>query len=215
MMLSRSVVLALIMVVMIVVVVDALARNSAIVVLSVLGVAAAILLLFLALPDTVVHALEQRFEDTSSYEARVEVYAMAIPLIEKNFWVGYGIGAPLPDPDADIHNLFLSSWFNTGILGFLVSSLFWLTAVSMVCLRILEVMLGRYRSSYRSTIFHAWIAVVPIMGLFRFWLIGGGNLNFSAWFSLGLFFGVLYHESLVEKLTRARDADAQITALPG
>ena len=216
MMLSRSVVLALIMVFMVVILVDAVARNSATIIISLLGAAAAVMILFMALPDTVVHALAQRFEDTSSYESRVEVYAMAIPLIEKNFWFGYGIGALLPDPDASIHNLFLSAWFNTGILGFLSSAWFWLTAVLMVCLRILEVMLGRYKSSYQLTIFHAWIAVVPIMGLFRCWLIGGGNLNFSAWFALGLFFGVLYREATMRaRLTVLQAADAQMTALPG
>ena len=216
MMLSRSVVLALIIVVMIVVVIDALARNSAVVVISVLGAVAAALILFLALPDTVVYALEQRFQDTDSYESRVEVFAMALPLIEKNFWLGHGIGAPMPDPNASIHNLFLAAWFNTGILGFLASTWFWLTAATMVGLRILQVALGRYKSSYKMTLFHAWIAVVPIMGLFRCWLIGGGNLNFSAWFSLGLFFGVLYHEELMQRrLVDAQKADMRANPLPG
>jgi O-antigen ligase len=216
MMLSRSVVLALFMVIMIVILVDAIARNRATLVISVLGAIAAALILFMALPDTVISALQQRFEDTGSYESRVEVYAIAIPLIEKNFWVGHGLGAPLPNPNDSIHNLFLSAWFNAGILGFLTSAWFWFTAAAMVGLRILEVMLGRYKASYELTIFHAWIAVVPIMGLFRCWLIGGGNLNFSAWFSLGLFFGVLYNEKVLRKgLSDARKADVQLTPLPG
>ncbi|MFO1152233.1 MAG: O-antigen ligase family protein [Rhodospirillales bacterium] len=215
MMLSRSVVLALLLVIMIVIVVDAIARNNATVFISVLVAVAAGMVLFMALPDTVIEALQSRFEDTGSYDSRVEVYAIAIPLIEKHFWIGQGIGAPLPNPNDSIHNLFLSAWFNTGILGFLTSAWFWLTAVAMVCLRILEVMLGRYRSSYELTIFHAWIAVVPIMGLFRCWLIGGGNLNFSAWFSLGLFFAILYQEKVMQKVPAGQQkTGAPLTALP-
>lgn len=216
MMLSRSVVLALLMVVMIVLFVDAIARNRATIVISVLGAVAAALILVMALPDTVVSALQQRFEDTGSYESRVEVYAVAISLIEKSFWTGYGLGASLPNPNDSIHNLFLSAWFNAGILGFLTSAWFWLTASAMVGLRILEVMLGRYKSSYELMLFHVWIAVVPIMGLFRCWLIGGGNLNFAAWFSLGLFFGVLYKEKVLGKgLIDPGKADVPLTPLSG
>jgi O-antigen ligase len=216
MMLSRSVVFAMFIVIMTVLLIDAVARNSATLVVSLLGAVAAALILVMALPDTVVSALQQRFEDTGSYESRLEVYAIAIPLIEKSFWVGHGLGAPLPNPDDSIHNLFLSAWYNAGILGFLTSAWFWLAAVTMVGLRILEVMLGRYKMSHKLTLFHAWIAVVPIMGLFRCWLIGGGNLNFSAWFSLGLFFGVLYNEKVLRKgLADPRKADVQLTPLPG
>ncbi|MFO1129329.1 MAG: O-antigen ligase family protein [Rhodospirillales bacterium] len=216
MMLSRSVAFALIGVVIIVVVVDAVSRNNASIIVSILLAVAAGLVLFLALPDTVVSAITQRFENTGSYDSRIEVYEMAIPLIEKSFWVGYGIGAPLPDPTQAIHNLFLAAWFNSGILGFLTAAWFWLTAVAMVCLRILEVLLGRYKASYQLTLFHAWIAVIPIMGLFRCWLIGGGNLNFSAWFALGVFFGVLYHEAWGRKgVAETGHRNASLPALPG
>jgi hypothetical protein len=30
------------------------------------------------------------------------------------------------------------------------------------------------------------------MALLRVWVSGGGNLNFAAWFSIGVFLGLLY-----------------------
>jgi O-antigen ligase len=203
MMLSRSVMLAMILCIVIVIAVDSIVRNSAFAFVGVLAAVAAALVLYVAMPPELLAALQERFfGDTGSFDARVDVYRESIPVIEQRFWIGSGIGSQ-GEGGSSIHNLFLSTWWNAGVLGFLASALFWTAAVLMIVRHLLRIIQGVYAQSHDLALFHAWIAVVPLTGLIRCWLIGGGVLNFSAWFALGLFFGVLYRDAMVRRARAA------------
>lgn len=203
MMLSRSVMLAMLICVLIVYLVDAIVRQSAAIVIVILGALGAGLVLFLALPDTLLQGLGTRFfQDTGSFDARIQVYDQAIPHIENHFWTGTGIGSQ-GEGDYSIHNLFLSAWYNAGVFAFVGAVVFWAAAMVYIGRHLLRIAQGAYAVDPQLALFHAWIAVLPITGLFRCWLIGGGVLNFSAWFSIGIFFGVLCREAMAQRAQAA------------
>ena len=138
---------------------------------------------------------ERFFVDTQSYQSRWKDYGVAIEVIERNILFGDGYYRIRPDGSFAAHNLFISAWAQAGLFAFIFSAWFWLAFMAMwgrlIVLSIFD------RAFWQLDLPVDWVMALPMMGMFRLWSSGdGGNLNFSAWLSVGIFAGlVLLNES--------------------
>jgi hypothetical protein len=128
--------------------------------------------------------------DTQSYQVRLRDYQYGIRHIDQNILFGIGYFEVAPGGYRRPHNLFLGAWTQAGLFAFLASILFvfgfsyiWVKSVAK-CLQD-----GRY---WRLPHTSSWVMALPTMAMFRLWSSGdGGNLNFPAWLSLGVFLGLV------------------------
>jgi hypothetical protein len=139
------------------------------------------------------------FEDNSA-ESRLNQFSWAFGLIEDSIFFGHGYVET--DTGLPIHNLFLSSWAYTGLGGFLVVIVFYLGLLA-TWLRWLwmVVTIPRY---WKLSVRAEWVAVLPILPLFRVWISGAGGLPaYGEWIALAVFVGlVMRNEALSARVPR-------------
>jgi hypothetical protein len=128
-----------------------------------------------------------KFSDSSA-DSRLEQYSWAFGLIEERLLLGHGYlenetGYP-------IHNLFLSSWAYAGIVGFIFATIFYV-GLAFAWLRWLFQAVSK-RGYWMLKVRLEWVAVLPVLPLFRVWISGAGGLPaYGEWIALGVFFGLV------------------------
>lgn len=128
------------------------------------------------------------FYDTGAYNARLIQYNDAINFINRNIFIGGGLGKKSDVDDFHIHNFFLRSWYESGLIGFIIAIwlylvlfLFWANTLKRIVLR------PKY-----------WVIEVPPELVMALPVIPLTSVFFSAafqglleWTSVGVFFGLV------------------------
>jgi hypothetical protein len=191
MMLSRSVILSFVLALVPIIAVKIIKGRDPLVLAGVFAAATSVMLVYLIVPQGIIDGLEARFfEDTTSFESRLSSYSEAFHVIENNIIFGIGLGEEIDEHT--VHNIFLYAWLQAGVFAFLAAFVFWSALFFRVVRHLWQLLMENRWTSERDITLHAWIAAIPIMALLRVWVSGGGNLNFAAWFSIGVFLGLLY-----------------------
>lgn len=153
-----------------------------------IGLMTALTIIAITSPSAVDSVTEVfRFEDNSA-ESRLEQYVWAFGLIEDQLLLGHGYIET--DKGLPIHNLFLSSWAYTGVLGFLLILVFYF-GLLVSWLRWLALTLSR-PSSWILGVRPEWVGVLPVLPLFRVWISGAGGMPaYGEWIALGVFVGLV------------------------
>jgi hypothetical protein len=127
------------------------------------------------------------FTDDSA-ASRVNQYTWALGLInEQLFW---GHGYVETEGGLPIHDLFLSSWTYVGFIGFALVLVFYIGLV-YAWLRWLYFAIIRQNYWVLGARLE-WVAVLPVLPLFRMWISGAGGLPAQGeWVALGLFVGLV------------------------
>lgn len=138
-----------------------------------------------------------QFSDKST-ESRLFQYRWALDLIEKRLLLGHGYVET--DGGHPIHNLFLSAWAYTGYTGFGLIVTFY---IGLLYAWTRWLYLALTRPSFwvlRARL--EWVAVLPVLPLFRVWVSGGGgHVAFGEWIALGVFFGLLMQNEMNKRQT--------------
>jgi hypothetical protein len=175
-------------------------------------IAGALLLLMVTLRSTAaLDSVLSSFEFTDkSAESRMGQYSWALSLINDNpVW---GHGYRLSDDGYPIHNLFLSSWAYVGLVGFVLTAIFyccfswiWIrTTISILVRPECWVLAGRPE----------WVLVLPILPLFRVWVSGGGgHPAYGEWFALAVFVGLVLRNELAAAESRVRPDEYRVSKL--
>lgn len=119
---------------------------------------------------------------------RVVMYNNALLSINERVLFGYGIGKVIEDGAGNysrVHNLFLASWVESGLAGFLLSTAWYISIVFYLFNEI------RNFSLWESTIPKEWVMALPILPLFRVLVSGGGGFTLYEWLFLAVFFGII------------------------
>lgn len=147
------------------------------------GLAAAALLLWNGTAATSV--LEERFAFSDpSTGGRLHLNAAALAGIERNPLTGNG----LVETDGHlVHNLFLGAWLHAGLAAFLLVSSVYLMILIGWAHFVFRAM--AQRGFWVLPLRVEWIAVLPILPLFRVWIAGdAGHPGFPEWIALAVFF---------------------------
>jgi len=126
------------------------------------------------------------FADDSSGN-RLGQYAWALARIEENPLWGSGLGTFKGQP---VHNLFLGAWMHAGIFAFVLVVFAYLSIVVGWFLFVVRAVTqkGYWVLAVRAE----WIAVLPIVPLFRVWISGdSGHPSFVEWTALFAFYGLI------------------------
>jgi O-antigen ligase len=128
------------------------------------------------------------FEDSTSYDERLQQFNVAAQLINANIWSG--TGANIRVDGYDIHNLFLATWVKSGFFPFF--------AVLLAYLLLLGTWIGTLvktvtvRSFWRLAGDPGWVFAIPIVPLLRVHLSGkGGTFSVSMWLGTVAFFAFI------------------------
>lgn len=137
----------------------------------------------------------QRIQEINA-DPRLGMFQTALSLIDERPLLGYGVGAALPGISKvqAIHNLFLASWYQAGLLGLVAS-------ISLYCV-VLVTWLGALRRvlklPHADATRLAWICGLPVLPLVRSLVSGEhGNFTLMEWTALALFL-VLVRSALQE-----------------
>ena len=207
MMLSRSVVLSLTLAILPVIAVKTLRGRDPLMIAGVFAVATGLMLAYMVVPQGILDGLAARFfDDTTSFESRLSSYGEAFRVIEDNILWGVGLGEEIGEHT--VHNLFLSTWLQAGVFGFMAAFVFWTALVWQVLRHLWRLLMERRWNTDHEITLHAWIVAIPIMALLRVWVSGGGTLSFAAWFSVGVFLGLVYRHDAEQIEQRRLDTTA-------
>lgn len=141
--------------------------------------------------------------DALFVDSRMAMYDRSMDGINSAPWLGHGLGAEvrfLGDQELRVHNLFLASWYETGVIGAAIALAFYMstvTALVRVALR------DRPREGGWIPMdgpAWRWIVVLPFLPLFRSLISGaGGHFTFIEWLSLSVFLGVLTRREMMRE----------------
>jgi hypothetical protein len=122
------------------------------------------------------------FDDNSTLN-RFGQYAWAMQRIEASPWTGSGLGEFRGQP---VHNLFLGAWMHAGFMAFVLVLIAYLAMLAGWLSFVLRV--ATQASYWVLPIRAEWVAVLPIMPLFRVWIAGdAGHPSFVEWTALCCF----------------------------
>ncbi len=127
--------------------------------------------------------------------------------------LGIGLGEVVEEHT--VHNLFLYTWLQAGLFGFIAVFVFWCALVWQVLRHLWQLLMENRWTTNDQITLHAWIAAIPIMALLRVWVSGGGTLNFAAWLSVGVFLGLIYRHDGQHTEARRTDVTGGYPAVPG
>jgi O-antigen ligase len=150
-------------------------------------IVAALLATLVSVDHPLTHVLSERmaFEDAST-EGRMVQYQDTLRQIDENL----GGSGHYESMGRTIHNLFLASWVQTGTIGFALVLVFYVSFI-LLWLRWVAATLRRPGSWALALPFH-WVAVLPVMPVFRVWLSGdAGHLFLGEWVAVAAFVGLL------------------------
>jgi O-antigen ligase len=120
------------------------------------------------------------------------MFEQAVLLIEEQPVRGAGLGTEVhisSGKEHRVHNVFLSSWLEMGILGLLTSLAYYLALLTAWGTFIARIVLSPSRWRLRAQ--PEWVAVLPVLPMMRVLLSGSGAFTLVEWFCLALFFGLL------------------------
>lgn len=148
----------------------------------------ATVILALSSETAALSVFEDRFAfGDNSVGGRFRQIEMALSGIEQNILFGSG----LREIDGQlVHNLFLGAWLHGGLLAFLLVLGAYGALVVIWSRFLLEIL--TQPGSWVLPLRAEWIAVLPMMPLFRVWISGdAGHPEFSSWISLFAFCAIL------------------------
>ena len=149
---------------------------------------ASLVLLFLTSDSGLLDTLQRRFDfSDNSTGSRFQQYGWAMQNIEHNLLTGIGYAEIDGHP---VHNLFLGAWMHAGIMAFLLVCVFYV-GIIVAWLRFIAGLVRR-PDHWILPVRSEWVAVLPMLPLFRVWLSGdAGHLFLGEWLALAAFFGAL------------------------
>ncbi len=128
--------------------------------------------------------LEERFAAIGR-DVRIGQYNNAMTKINEDVFFGNGIGTGIisGSEEMKVHNVLLASWLEAGIMG-LVLSFLWYGAIVWGVTRLAQTA----HSGTRPDI-SPWIIALPVLPLLRVLVEGGGRISLVELIALALFFG--------------------------
>lgn len=124
---------------------------------------------------------------------RFAMYNEAFYQISKKVFMGFGLGTEVETVTGTmhrVHNIFLSSWLETGIAGFVLSILFYLAIVFFWFKQ--SILLIRYPQKWLLSVSPEWTMTLPVLPLVRSLISGaGGSFTYVEWLCLAFFFGTI------------------------
>jgi O-antigen ligase len=112
--------------------------------------------------------LLESFEDTTSYDERLDQFNAAVQIINANIW--WGTGANILVGGHDVHNLFLATWSKSGFFPFLAALLAYLFLLGAWIRTAVKTM--TVRSFWHLAGDPGWVFAIPIVPLLRVYLSG-------------------------------------------
>ncbi|MGX0877594.1 hypothetical protein ACSSV4_002284 [Roseovarius sp. MBR-154] len=138
------------------------------------------------------------FSDDSSGN-RFRQYAWALERIEANPLWGSGLAEYNGQP---VHNLFLSAWMYAGIFAFLLVIFVYVFILGTAFVFVIRV--ATQPAYWALPIRPEWIAVLPIVPIFRVWIAGdSGHPSFVEWSTICLFFSFLLANRLQRRAAQS------------
>jgi O-antigen ligase len=161
---------------------------------TVLIIAAALLIVFMGayvlsrgqVTSSIVRILQQRFSIISS-DPRLVMYDNALSDIEKSTLLGYGFGIKVLDGRGvalRVHNVFLASWIETGVIGFLLSIGWYFVLVVRLFSGILS------QKTWSLNIPKEWAVAFLILPLLRVLESGAASFTLIEWLALAIYWGM-------------------------
>ncbi|MEW6169455.1 MAG: O-antigen ligase family protein [Pseudomonadota bacterium] len=141
--------------------------------------------------------LDERFGSLDE-DSRVAQYENALDLINDSIFLGHGLRVEVEtglNESLTVHNLFLASWTEAGIVGALLASAWYAIAL----LAMLREMFSGNVAGKRMPL---WLCLLPILPLFRVLVSGSGRMTLVELISLGLFFGAMCNVTSFTKYVR-------------
>ena len=171
-----------------------LARRGGISVIGLIGVGVAVCLALLGLAilftseNALFLTLQERFSfNDASAGSRFEQLNWAFGRIETAIFTGSGYAEIGGHP---VHNLFVGAWMHAGFTAFVLVVAFY-SGLLLTWVGFLFQILS-HPETWRLPMRAEWIAVLPIVPMFRVWLSGdAGHMNFVEWIAVGAFVGVI------------------------
>ena len=140
---------------------------------------------FLAFGENDFLALNVQRMNEISTDVRFEHYEDIYRLVSRSPWIGYGLGADTPD-GRKVHNLFLGLWYRAGVVGLVVSTIFYIS-----------ILISYVSKSINTQSIAFWLPALLLEPLLRAPLIGGQGGRFcrTEWLAISLFFYFCYATS--------------------
>lgn len=123
-------------------------------------------------------------------DSRWDMYEHALAKIAMRPFGGYGLAAPIDfdlgpsGTSLEVHNLFLASWYETGLPGFLLSAAFY----SALVLAWLRQIVDSGRHSTPDGPSPIWLSGLPALPMVRMLVSGGGGgMTLVEWLAIAVF----------------------------
>ncbi|MCA9791318.1 MAG: hypothetical protein KC910_05965 [Candidatus Eremiobacteraeota bacterium] len=139
-----------------------------------------------------VDAQESRYASTGD-DVRFPHYRKVFLGITREPFFGYGIGRRASDGYA-VHNIFLGSWFETGVLGLALTLFYYTTLVYYFCCCLLDLIKGRLAMPPRVANFF-WLPAILTVPLVRTLIMGAWGRFQNPDMIAVAFFIVLYEDA--------------------
>ena len=137
------------------------------------------------------------FEETGSYQHRLDIYSVAAGSIENNAVFGVGMGH-LVGSEA-VHNIFLRSWYHAGYLALLAAMVFYLYALGHWTMTIARYI--KHPDWWLVPLDAPWVFALPALPLVRI-LFTATDFILSQWLCFAVYFAFL---AMNKKLQNGRE----------
>lgn len=151
--------------------------------------AAALAVVILSWDTAAISIFENRFAfDDHSSSGRVLQIQQALAGIEQNILTGSG----LTEFNGQlVHNLFLGAWLHGGLGAFLLVVTFYLGLLGGWLSFLFQI--SAHRDAWVLPMRAEWVAVMPLLPLFRVWVAGdAGHPDFASWIAIFAFVAVVH-----------------------
>ncbi len=133
-------------------------------------------------------------------DSRWDMFSETIDMIQEKPILGHGVGTTIWSGHKylRVHNLFLGSWLEGGLIALIIAIIFYITLL-LIWLRFIFAAINS-PNFWVLSIAPACVAALPVLPLFRC-LISGGSGFFSLieWACIAIFFGLLARNRIVSK----------------
>jgi O-antigen ligase len=135
---------------------------------------------------SVIRILQDRFGILAN-DPRLVMYDHALSDIEQNNFLGYGFGKQVTDSRGvalRVHNVFLASWIETGVLG-LFLSLAW---YAVLIVRLFSGIASQ--KTWAHGLYREWALAFLILPMLRVLESGAGTFTLIEWLALAIYWGI-------------------------
>ena len=138
--------------------------------------------------NALMSTLVERFSFTdASAGSRFDQLIWALTRIEQSMWLGTGYAEIDGHP---VHNLFVGAWMHAGLAAFILVAVVYLGLLCTWLRFVTQITL--HPTMWKISLRPEWIAVLPMVPMFRVWLSGdAGHMDFVEWSAIGCFLGIL------------------------